>query len=376
MIKYLKELNKEDLNNKKILLRADFNVALKDETIAESFRIKAVKETIDYLVENGAKVMLVSHISEIESFEPIVEEIGFYLSQTLTLVPHSELKNVDRCFGTGPVLLLDNIRQDKREFTNDDDFAREIAEGFDIYVNDAFAVSHREQASVCAITKYLPSYAGLLMKRELDNLSEVVTAPKTGKTLILGGAKISTKLPVIKNFIGKADNILIGGAIANNFFHALGIEIGSSVFEPDSKISVEHDQLSLPVDMIISDDKSGRGKVETKQVESIESNQMILDIGPRTIENFLETIDKSSMVIWNGPMGLFETKEFSKGTEEIAKAVARRPKTIIGGGDTIAAVGTLGLLEKYSFVSTGGGAMLEFLAGRKLPALASLGYYE
>lgn len=277
MIKYLKELNKEDLNNKKILLRADFNVALKDETIAESFRIKAVKETIDYLVENGAKVMLVSHISEIESFEPIVEEIGFYLSQTLTLVPHSELKNVDRCFGTGPVLLLDNIRQDKREFTNDDDFAREIAEGFDIYVNDAFAVSHREQASVCAITKYLPSYAGLLMKRELDNLSEVVTAPKTGKTLILGGAKISTKLPVIKNFIGKADNILIGGAIANNFFHALGIEIGSSVFEPDSKISVEHDQLSLPVDMIISDDKSGRGKVETKQVESIESNQMILE---------------------------------------------------------------------------------------------------
>ncbi len=394
MIKFLNELEKEELANKKVLLRVDFNVpllrssgasavaeALADKSegqavkIAEVFRIKTVKETIDYLLANGAKVALVSHIEAIPSFGPIAEQIGKILGQTLTLIPLSELSSLDVLFNTSPVVLIDNIRQDPREIQNDKGFALNLSKGFDFYVNDAFAVCHRNHASVSAITEYLPSYAGFLIKKETEKLSEALKSPAEGKIVVLGGAKISTKLPVIKNFLDKAEKILIGGAIANSFFKAKGVQIGASVVD-DTAVDVSDPKIVLPEIVVVTDDKTGKSRATSMPVGNIAPNQMIVDICPEFAEKFAEIIRDSKMTIWNGPMGLSEIETFAGGTKVVAQAVASASHSIIGGGDTIAAADKLGLLDKFTFVSTGGGAMLEFLAGNKLPGLEALGYYE
>jgi len=375
MLKFIERLNKKELDGKKVLLRVDFNVPVDEGEIVEIFRIKAAKETIDYLLKNGAKVVLVSHIEAIESFNPLVEQIGEILGQTLTLVPLSELDSLDNLFNASPILLVDNIRQDRREVENDKEFARELAAGFDFYVNDAFAVCHRNHASVSAITEYLPSYAGFLIKKETQNLSEAIMAPAEGKVLVLGGAKISTKLPVIKNFLDKAEKILIGGALANNFFKAKGIEVGKSVVN-ETVVDVASPKIVLPVDIVVTDNETGKAEANVMPLGDIALNQMIIDIGPKSAEEFAKIIEEAEMVIWNGPMGLCEVEEFANGTEIVAQAVASARKSVVGGGDTIAAANKFGLLDKYSFVSTGGGAMLEFLAGRKLPGLEALGYYK
>lgn len=380
MIKHIDELKKEDISGKKVLLRVDFDVNVIDQKITEGYRVKAQKETIDYLADAGAKVMLVSHlghdVSE-ASFAPIVEQLGLILGQTLTLVPHTELGSADALFNKCPVLLLDNIRQDAREVANDDELAVDLAKGFDYYVNDDFATAHRKHASIVAITKHLPSYAGLLMKKEMDNLEQAMEAPTEGKLLVLGGAKISTKMPVIKNFVDKADKILIGGALANNFFKAQGIKTGASVIDDAAMPDVKSENIILPKDFITAEKGSESGSVKLyKPPASIGASEAILDIGPETAEEWAEIIERSKMVIWNGPMGYFEHKDFDEGTEVIAEAVAKAERSVIGGGDTITAVDNLGLLNKFSFVSTGGGAMLEFLAGNKLPGLEALGYYD
>jgi phosphoglycerate kinase len=376
MIKFVEELKKEDLAGKKVLLRVDFNVPVEDGKIVDSFKVKANKETIDYLLGNGAKMLLISHIDIGDTFGPIVEELGEILNHTLTLVPHSELGAVDKLFGVGPLLLLDNIRQDPREEKNDDGFAAELAAGFDYYVNDAFAVCHRNHASVAAIIKHLPSYAGFLIRKETESLSKAIEAPSAGKVLVMGGAKISTKLPVIKNFLDKAERILIGGAIANNFFKANGVNVGYSVVDDTVSLDVKSDKILLSEDILISDDKTGKSGTEVSAVKDIEPEFLIVDIGPETAKKFAEIIAGSSMVVWNGPMGLSEVEEFAAGTNAVSVAVASAAVSIIGGGDTISAVGKLGLLDKMSFVSTGGGAMLEFLAGNKLPGLEALNYYD
>ncbi|MDO8669042.1 MAG: phosphoglycerate kinase, partial [Candidatus Buchananbacteria bacterium] len=372
---YINELKKEDLENKKVLLRVDFDISILDGKIAENFRIKAQKETVDYLISAGAKVLMVGHLGHDVSslsFTPIVEELGEILGQTLTLVPHSELGEVNKLFEVSQFLLLDNIRQDSRETENDDGFAAELAKGFNYYVNDAFAVMHREHASVVAITKHLPSYAGFLIKKEIENLEQAMKAPAEGKILVLGGAKISTKLPVIKNFLKKAEKILIGGALANNFFQAQGINVGASVVDGRVKPDVNSDKIILPQDVLIADDKTGGSGAEISLVKDIDPNQAILDIGPETVKQYAKIIKGAKMVIWNGPVGLSEIDAFAEGTHVVAKAVASMERSIIGGGDTIAAVNKLGLLDRYSFISTGGGAMLEFLASNKLPGLEAL----
>jgi phosphoglycerate kinase len=374
-MKTIDQLGKNELSGKKVLLRVDFNVPVVAGKIAETFRIKSAKETIDYLVANGAKVTLVSHIEAIESFSPIVEQIGEILGQALTLVPLSELNSRGNLFNASPILLLDNIRQDKREIENDKEFARKLSGGFDFYINDAFAVCHRNHASVSVITEYLPSYAGFLIKKEMENLSEALKAPVAGKIVVLGGAKISTKLPVIKNFLDKAEKILIGGAIANSFFKAKGIQIGASVVD-DTVVDVSSPKIVLPENIVVTEDKTGKSGATSMPLGNIAPNQMIVDICPEFAEKFAEIIKGSEMVIWNGPMGLSEIERFAQGTEIIARAVASASRSIIGGGDTIAAADKLGLLDKYGFVSTGGGAMLEFLAGNKLPGLEALGYYK
>ncbi len=381
-MKFLEELNKKELEGKKVLLRADFDVPVNEGRIRENFRIKAQKETVSYLVDNGAKIMLVAHISAVNSFLPIAEQIGNFIGQTLTLMPHSELKVVERRFSECPVLLLDNIRQDPREEKNDENFALSLSQGFDFYVNNDFAVCHRNHASVSAITKHLPSYAGFLIKKEIENLTKAIQSPAKGKILVLGGAKISTKLPVIKNFLDKAEKILVGGALANNFFKARGVDVGASLVDDSvlpncSTYDVEQlGKLVLPEDILISQDKTGQADVEPHLVKNLKPTQLIVDIGPKTSKHFIEIMKKSAMVIWNGPMGLSEVEKFAEGTKIVAKAVAQAEYSIIGGGDTITAVDKLDLLSKFSYVSTGGGAMLAFLAGEKLPGLDALNYYD
>lgn len=384
MIKFLDQLAEGDLRGKKALLRVDFNVPLPRSSgasegqavkVAETFRIEAAKETIDYLLKNGARVVLVSHIEAVESFNPIIEQISEILGRKIVFVPLKDFLTTNYKLQTINLYLVDNIRQDKREVENDKEFTRELSAGFDFYVNDAFAVCHREHASVSAITKYLPSYAGFLIKKETENLSKALEAPAAGKIVVLGGAKISTKLPVIKNFLDKAEKILIGGALANNFFKARGINVGASVVDAEVPSGIKSEKIILPEDIIVSIDKTGGSGAETYPVKNVEPDQLILDIGPKTAKNFTSIINGSKLVIWNGPMGLSEVEKFAEGTKAIARAVASAFHSIVGGGDTIAAIDKLGLLDKMTFVSTGGGAMLEFLAGDKLPGLEALGYY-
>lgn len=376
MIKFLDDLKPGDIDGKKVLLRVDFNVLLNSQgKIIENYRIKSHRETVDYLLKNGAKVLLLSHITATDSFLPLVEEISTILGQTLTLIPSPETGAVDDMFKASPVLLRDNIRLDKREEENDSEFARGLAEGFDLYVNDAFSVSHRNHATVAAVTKFLPAYGGLLLKKELENLSRAIEAPMAGKILVVGGVKISTKEPVIKNFLDKAEKILIGGAIANDFFDARGINVGDSVVDDAVTPDLVSPKIILPEDILVSSDKSGATGAQARPVADIKADETIVDIGPESAEKFSDIIRQSSLVIWNGPLGLAEVATFAVGTKIVAQAVAAVPHSIIGGGDTIAAIDKLGWLDKYTFVSTGGGAMLEFLAGNKLPGLEALGYY-
>ncbi|MDO8676827.1 MAG: phosphoglycerate kinase [Candidatus Azambacteria bacterium] len=335
------ELTEKELSGKKILLRVDFNVPFVDGKILDNYRIKAHKETIDYLISHGAIITLLSHIIAVDSFEPLLPQIQEIL-------------------GTKNFSLFENVRKYNGEEINDEGVAKELAKSFNIYINDAFSVSHRNHSSVVAITKFLPSYAGFLLIKEIENLKKVLELPKEGKTLIIGGAKISTKFPVIKNFIDKAENILIGGAIANIFFKASGIDIKKSLtndsFLGYAKEILKEKNLVIPGDYVISGD-------------------MILDIGEKTTDKFVEIIGKSKIVIWNGPLGKTEISEFSLSSEKVVRAIISSGSfSIVGGGDTIAFIEKMGLINKFGYVSTGGGAMLEFLAGKKLPGLTALGY--
>ena len=343
MMKLITGLSENELSGKKILLRVDFNVPVENGKILDIYKIKAHKKTIDYLISRDAIITLLSHITAVESFEPLTDQIKEIL-------------------GTKNFSLYENVRKYNDEEINNEGFAEELAKSFDIYVNDAFSVSHRKHASVVAITKFLPSYAGLLFIKEIENLGKIIKSPKEGKTLILGGAKIETKFPVIKNFLDKAQMILIGGAIANVFLKASGVDIKKSLsdnnFLEDAQNLLKEENIVIPDDYVIS-------------------NDMILDIGEKTADKFVEIVGKSKMIIWNGPLGKAEISEFSRSSEKIAKAIVDSSAfSVIGGGDTIAFLEDSGLTNKFSYVSTGGGAMLDFLAGKTLPGLVALGYVD
>ena len=343
MLKSITELTEKEFSGKHVLLRVDFNVPVLNEKISDTYKIKAHKETIEYVTSRGAIVTLLSHITSIESFDPIIDQIQDIL-------------------GTKNFSLFENIRKHSGEETNDEEFAKEIAKSFDIYINDAFSESHRDYASITSITKFLPSYGGLLLIKEIENLRKILESPKEGKTLIIGGAKIDTKFPVIKNFLNKAENILVGGAVANVFLKANGVDIKKSLisnnFLKDAEDLLKEKSIIIPEDYVFSDD-------------------MISDIGPKTAEKFLEIIKKSKIIIWNGPLGKVETPDLIKGTKAVAEAIVNSGAfSVIGGGDTIAFIEKNGLIGKFSYISTGGGAMLQFLSGNKLPGLEVLGYYN
>jgi len=364
MIKIITDLSDKELYGKKVLLRVDFNVPVLDGRISETYRIAAVKETIDYLINEGAVIALISHITALNRFESIVKQMVEVLGTYIVFIPDCIGEIVEKNLNNsknGQVFLLDNVRKYDGEEKNEIEFAKKLAEPFDIYVNDAFAESHRNYASIAAITKYLPSYAGLLLIKEIENLKKAINTPKDEKTLILGGAKIETKFPVIKNFLNKAETILIGGAVANVFLKAKEVDIKKSVCEDifcaDAKKLLEKNpRIVIPEDYVMT-------------------NEMILDIGPKTVNEFKEIISKSKMIIWNGPLGKAEEEKFSIGSEKISKAIINSGAfSVVGGGDTIAFLEKLKLIDKFGYVSTGGGAMLEFLAGNKLPGLLALGY--
>lgn len=358
-----------DLKNKKVLLRVDFDVPIRRGSgqaaeIEESFRIKKQKEMVDWLVERGAKIVMVAHISDpdIGSFGELIPQLHILLGQEVGFIKTTE--DIRKYFVKYPGIgLLENIRKFEGEKENDKEFALTLSDGFDIYINNDFAVCHRSHASVSAVTEFLPSYAGLLVKEETAQLKKAVDAPKEGKVVIMGGAKTETKVPVVKNFVDKAELILLGGVVANDVLKEKGQDMGSSIVDENSKelltgLDINDPKLLVPEDFIVFDDK-------------------ILDIGEKTIRKYSNAVSKASMVIWNGPMGLFENPAFAKGTDELAKATASsNAHKIVGGGDTISAVDKIGLLGKFDFVSTGGGAMLAFLAGQRLPGLEALEYYE
>lgn len=343
MIKSVTDLTEKELLGKNVLLRVDFNAPVENGKFLEVYKIKAHKETIDYLTSRGAKLTLLSHITSADSFEPLLGQIKMIL-------------------GTESFSLYENIRKYQSEESNNEEFAKELSKPFDIYVNDAFSVSHRNHASVVAITKFLPSYAGLLLIKEVENLEKVIKLPKEKKTLIIGGAKVESKFPVIKNFIDKAENILVGGVVANVFLKLSGVDTKKSLvddnFIDEAKKLLANSSIVVPEDYIFS-------------------NDMILDIGSKTIGNFSEIIKNSKTVIWSGPLGKAEVSELSNGTKAVAEAIINSVAfSVVGGGDTIAYLEKINLIDKFNYVSTGGGATLQFLAGNKLPGLEVLGYYD
>lgn len=340
MIKSITDLMEKELSGKKVLFRVDFNVPVLNGEILEHYRIKSNKETINFLIERGAIIGLVSHITAIDSFEPILNQVKKVLNIDLDFINDCLGESVETSLNSakpGDAFLLENVRKYEGEEKNDINFAKNLAEPFDLYINNAFSASHRNHASLVAITKFLPSYAGFLLIKEIFNLGKILKSPKENKTLIIGGNKIDTKLPVIKNFIGKAGHILIGGAITKN------------MFEKDSRIIFPKDYIS--------------------------ENGAISDIGPETIKEFIEIINDSKTIIWNGPLGKVEEEKFSIGSKKISEAIINSSAfSVVGGGDTIAFLEKLALIDKFNYISTGGGAMLEFLAGNKLPGLVALGY--
>lgn len=380
-----------NVKNKRVLLRADFNVSLGlnnkiDEW--EIWRIKAALPTIEYLLKNKAKVILISHFGEPEG--EIREELRLDLiKDKLAELLNVPLKKSADCIGEeteklasqlagGEALLLENLRFHPGEEANAHNFAKELARLGDIYVNDAFAVSHRRHASLVAITQELPSFTGFLLEKEIQNLNKILREPISPLTVIIGGAKISTKIEFIEAFLKKAQNIILGGALANSVLHAKGFAIGRSFVEEKvapqiKKIDITNPKLHLPVDAVVSADKEGGLPEKIAPIGRVEEDDLILDIGPDTQELFSRIISKSKMIVWNGPMGFFEVEKFCAGTRATAEAIIKSNCfSVVGGGETVAFVQKQNLADKFSWLSTGGGAMLEFLSGKKLPGIEAL----
>jgi len=384
----MKVINKELVNNKKILLRVDYNVDLDNKgKIISDFRIRASLSTINFLMANNAKkIIIISHLGKPKgkdnnlSLKPIAEHLSSLLKK--------EVVFIDDCIGdkvrktielneNKKIFLLENLRFYEGEEKNDESFAKELAKLADVYVNDAFGVCHRLNASVAAITKFLPSYAGLLLEKETNNLLRLKAKVERPFVVVLGGAKISTKLPVLKNFLEIADCILLGGGLANTVCQAWGFSVGKSLVEKEmlkeaKELGSGKAELILPGDFVVAfsfNDKKGM----IREIGEVKDNEIIVDIGPIATKFFVNTIKNAKTILWNGPMGYFENKEFKKGTEKIAKAIAQNKNfTVIGGGETLVIAEDLKLLDKYSFVSTGGGAMLSFLSDENLPSLELL----
>nr|MBC7245167.1 phosphoglycerate kinase [Chloroflexota bacterium] len=379
-----------EVAGKRVLVRVDFNVPLdKDGQITDDTRIRAALPTIEYLRDKGAKVIVCSHLGRPKG--KVAEEFRLTpVARRLSELLGTTVQKTDDCIGPevekavaalkpGDVLLLENLRFHAEEEANDPEFARQLAALADIYVNDAFGAAHRAHASTEGIAHFLPAVAGFLMERELTFLGKALAEPARPFVAILGGAKVSDKIGVIENLLPKVDWLIVGGGMANTFLKALGYEVGASLVE-DDKVELAKDllkragnKLMLPIDVVIADAFAADARYQTVPVEQVLPGWRILDIGPQSVKRFNKVLKNAKTVVWNGPMGVFEFPVFAAATVAIAKSLAETDATtIIGGGDSAAAVEQAGVADKMTHISTGGGASLEFLEGRVLPGVAAL----
>lgn len=379
------------LKGKKVIIRCDFNVPIKDGIITDDNRIVQSLETIQYAVNKGAKVILMSHLGRIKSIEdlekntlePVADRLCELLEKDIIFVRDTrgeELEDAINNMNNGDILLMENTRYEdlegKKESTNDQELGKYWASLGDIYINNAFGTCHRAHASNVGIASNLENGIGFLVEKELKVLDATLSNPKRPFIVILGGAKVNDKIGVIENLVDKADYILIGGGMAFTFLKAEGISVGSSLVDNDNlsfckKIIKEHaDKIILPIDVVTGYEIKDDTKTRTCFINEIKENEIGLDIGPQTIKLFSQYINDSKTIIWNGPVGVFEIDKFSKGTKELCKVIAQlKNNSIIGGGDTSAAVNKFGYQDDMKFISTGGGASLEFLEGKGLPGV-------
>ncbi len=385
-IKLLKQAN---IKNQRVLMRADFNVPMQEGKITDDGRIRAALGTINYLLKDGNKVILLAHFGrpkgEIKpelSLAPVAERLSELLNQDVKLIT-----DLTEDFSGQSVVLLENTRFDSRETSKNESERKQLAQTWakfgDVFVSDGFGVVHREQASVTELAKLLPSYAGLLIEKENASFAQVLIDPKRPYAVIMGGSKVSDKLKVIENLLPKIDKLLIGGGMTYTFLAAQGFSVGKSLLEVDmidniklllSKATEFGVEILLPADVIVANEISPTAKTLIKTIEAIEDNEMGLDIGPATIKNYQAALSNAQTVVWNGPMGVFEIEAFANGTRAIAEYLSEHSAyTVIGGGDSAAAIRKFNIAdEKFGHVSTGGGASLELLEGKKLPGLKVL----
>ncbi len=390
-------IDKVSLKNKRVLVRVDFNVPLDENlNVTDDRRISAALPTIKKIIADGGKAILMSHLGRPKgkvnpkySLKPAAEKLSELLNKKVVLAPDcigDDVKKMVNNMKDGDVILLENLRFHEEEEKNNETFAKQLAELGDVYINDAFGTAHRAHASTEGVTKFIKTCAaGYLMQKELDYLGSAIANPVRPYCAILGGAKISGKIDVINNLLDKVDSLIIGGGMAFTFFKAQGKEIGKSLLEEEKldlakelleKVKNKKLNFLLPVDVIVADEFKNDSPSEVVSVDNIPSGKMGLDIGPKTIELFKKELMNSKTIVWNGPMGVFEMDNFAKGTftvaEILADATAKGATTVIGGGDSAAAITKAGLDEKVSHVSTGGGASLEFLEGKVLPGVEAL----
>jgi len=388
----LRSIKDADLKGKRVLLRVDFNVPTDEEgNIIDDSKMRAALPTIEYILNNGARLIVMSHlgrpkgkINEKYSLKKVAFHLGQMLDSKVIMAQDCigpKVEEAVRRLQPGEILLLENVRFYPGEEKNDSEFSRQLASLAEIYVNDAFGTAHRAHASTAGVADYLPAYAGFLMEKEVEMLRKALEHPEKPRIAILGGAKVSDKIKLIDNLLTRVDVILIGGGMANTFLKAEGFEIGKSICENDLleeargllKLAENRNvQILLPVDVVVTDEISENGLCDIRNVNNIPPDYIIADIGPETVKLFCQNISQARTIVWNGPLGIYEYKKFSSGTNHVAHAVAEsNAVSVVGGGDLTAAIYKLGLENKITHVSTGGGATMEFLEGRILPGVAA-----